>query len=296
MGKASPGRAPERMPPHEPVFFSVYEYREEGAEVEPVFGIDVSKWQGDYDFKEAARQGARFCVVRAGGSHVDGGCYRDPNFTVNLNKARAEKMEVGVYWYSNALDIRQIVIEADFLADILEGERLELPVYLDIETLQQASTSRRRLNTAMALAWCATLLSRGFLGGVYSFASFFTDCLDTRFLEGIPLWVASYTYNPPDAAGITMWQFGGNVNYIRDPEIGGVVTDQNYKYINWMPHLRSFSLNNITGYVESIREIALEVLDGKWGNGNERKSALESAGYDYASVQAEVNRILQGRS
>lgn len=44
----------------------------------------------------------------------------------------------------------------------------------------------------------------------------------------------------------------------------------------------------------SVHEIALEVLDGKWYNGQARKNALTQAGYDYAEVQAEVNRILKG--
>ena len=60
----------------------------EGVEMDPVFGIDVSKWQGDFDFAEAAKQGAQFAVIRAGGSYQDGGCFRDPNFTANLSKAR----------------------------------------------------------------------------------------------------------------------------------------------------------------------------------------------------------------
>lgn len=265
--------------------------------MEPVFGIDVSKWQGDFDFGEASRQGARFAVIRAGGSYVGEECYEDPNFALNLHKARAEGMEVGVYWYSNALDVIQVVKEAEFLANILREARLELPVYLDIETSRQAKPERRRINSAMALAWHATLLSHGFLGGVYSFANFFNTCLETSFLAGLPLWVASYTYNPPDIQGLTMWQFGGDTNRIRDPEIGGVVVDQNYKYIDWAPYLRSNSLNNISTLDSepgaSILKIAREVLDGKWGNGDDRRIALESAGYDYASVQAEVNRILR---
>lgn len=41
-----------------------------------------------------------------------------------------------------------------------------------------------------------------------------------------------------------------------------------------------------------IEEIAREVIAGRWGNGAERKQRLESAGYDYAQVQAAVNKIL----
>lgn len=43
---------------------------------------------------------------------------------------------------------------------------------------------------------------------------------------------------------------------------------------------------------KSVTEIAKEVIAGKWGVGEERKTALEKAGYDYNEVQAEVNRLL----
>ena len=43
---------------------------------------------------------------------------------------------------------------------------------------------------------------------------------------------------------------------------------------------------------KSISEVAQEVIQGAWGNGDARKNALTAAGYDYAKVQAEVNRIL----
>ncbi len=42
----------------------------------------------------------------------------------------------------------------------------------------------------------------------------------------------------------------------------------------------------------SITTVAKDVINGKYGNGVERKKRLESAGYNYAEVQAEVNRIL----
>ena len=39
--------------------------------------------------------------------------------------------------------------------------------------------------------------------------------------------------------------------------------------------------------------IAREVLAGKWGNGNSRKSRLEAAGYDYNKIQAKVNKLVK---
>lgn len=43
---------------------------------------------------------------------------------------------------------------------------------------------------------------------------------------------------------------------------------------------------------KSIDEIAREVINGKWDNGQKRKQALLSAGYDYDAVQSRVNQIL----
>lgn len=47
---------------------------------------------------------------------------------------------------------------------------------------------------------------------------------------------------------------------------------------------------------KSNAEIAKEVMEGKWGNGDERKKKLQTAGYDYSSIQAEVNKLASGGS
>ena len=44
---------------------------------------------------------------------------------------------------------------------------------------------------------------------------------------------------------------------------------------------------------KSIDEIAREVIQGKWGNGTERKNRLTNAGYDYNEVQEKVNKLLK---
>lgn len=46
---------------------------------------------------------------------------------------------------------------------------------------------------------------------------------------------------------------------------------------------------------KSVTEIAKEVINGKWGNGTERKNRLTQAGYNYTEVQKEVNKILGGK-
>jgi len=47
---------------------------------------------------------------------------------------------------------------------------------------------------------------------------------------------------------------------------------------------------------KSVAEVAKEVINGKWGNGDARKTALTSAGYNYDEVQAAVNKLLKGET
>jgi len=47
---------------------------------------------------------------------------------------------------------------------------------------------------------------------------------------------------------------------------------------------------------KSNEEIANEVIAGKWGNGDARKSALQNAGYDYNTIQSIVNQKLSGKT
>lgn len=74
---------------------------------------------------------------------------------------------------------------------------------------------------------------------------------------------------------------------------GGKPGDQTGKEF-WIRPYRNYPWNYVLRYPESKKsnyEIAKEVLSGKWGNGDARKTALKNAGYDYEAVQKEVNKL-----
>ena len=60
--------------------------------------------------------------------------------------------------------------------------------------------------------------------------------------------------------------------------------------------LAFFTIQNIVNSMstgkKSNETIAREVIQGKWGNGADRKNKLASAGYDYKEIQRIVNRLL----
>lgn len=73
------------------------------------------------------------------------------------------------------------------------------------------------------------------------------------------------------------------------------VTDDFYKYYEIDRHSlrKKYGLPvDETGKKKSNYEIAVEVINGKWGNGSTRKNKLKKAGYDYKVVQQIVNDLL----
>ena len=140
------------------------------------FGVDVSVYQGDFDFSKAVREGVRFAILKGGGA--DAGLYKDSRFEENYKKAGAVSLPVGVYWFSRALSESAAVKETDYLyKNILKGKRFELPVYIDVENAKMLALGREKL-TAVIRKWCDTLEDRGFFVGIYSSESFFADYMN----------------------------------------------------------------------------------------------------------------------
>ena len=255
------------------------------------FGVDISVWQGDFDLKQAVGEGVRFVIVKGGGA--DAGYYVDSRFVQNYEKAKALSLHTGVYWFSKALSTAAAQKEADYCyRNILKGRRFELPVYMDVEHSAMLGLGRAKL-TDVIRTWCDALEKKGFFVGIYSSEYFFTDYMEDDRLRDYAHWVAAWRRSYPSKYAPGLWQFGGETNALRSNTVAGVVCDQDYMYTDYLSRIREAGLN---GYAKqkSVYEIALEVIRGDWGNGEERRRLLAQAGYDYGAVQAEVNRILYG--
>lgn len=66
----------------------------------------------------------------------------------------------------------------------------------------------------------------------------------------------------------------------------------NYSDIQSIVNQKLTGNSSSTSSLKSIETIAQEVIAGQWGNGEDRKNKLTSAGYNYSEVQAKVNSLL----
>lgn len=254
------------------------------------FGIDVSRWNGFFDFNRAVREeGIEFVILKAGGG--DDGLYVDSQFENNYRKAKAAGLDVGCYWFSKALTVEDAIKEAKYFNNILKNKKFELPVYIDVENTAQLAVGKRML-TDIIKAFCDYLEKRRKWVGIYSSASYFDTYMYDDELLRYCHWKASWGVEKPDNA--PMWQFGGETNCLRSTQICNQTVDQDYLDADYSD-IKKKGYNGFSTKVttkKSNTQIAREVIANKWGTGETRKKKLTAAGYDYDAVQAIVNKLV----
>lgn len=198
------------------------------------FGIDTSRWQGDFDFKGAKdNEGVDFAIIKAGGA--DDGLYEDREFENSYNKLESAGIHKGTYYFGNALNADEAVNEARHCASILANKSFCYPVFYDVEGGMLTGEDL----TEIVLAFMNELKRAGFKNiGLYMSANHFNNYVDVARVknDGFSLWVASYSSEKPQLTNDTeydIWQFGGSVNYLRDTQISGQTVDQNYSYTDY---------------------------------------------------------------
>lgn len=218
-----------------------------------VFGIDVSKWQGNFNFKKAKDEGAKFAILRG-----SAGTNKDVKFETYYKNAKAQGLNVGVYLYSYAKNESDARAEAEYLYNkCLKGKTFELPIYFDIEDKTQRRLSKKQ-NTAIVKTFCEYLEDKGYWVGVYSFLDFFQNNLNDNELQSYAHWVAQWstkcTYKGNDGV-LGMWQFGGETNKIRTNKVAGVVCDQNYMLIDYPTKIKNKGLNGFNKASNSSKPV-----------------------------------------
>lgn len=260
------------------------------------FGIDVSHWQGDFNFARAkSNEGVEFAIIKAGGG--DAGLYKDSKFETNYKKCEDCGLPKGAYFYGNAKSVAEAKKEAEYFISILSGKKYEYPVFYDVEGRMITDNDSATL-TEIVKAFCSTMEAAGYWVGIYSSESFFNSEMNDGELTRYSHWVARWGKSKPapsSGAETQMWQFGGETNLIRSNKINGQTCDQDYCYVDYPAKIKAAGLNgyskgdSLAPAKKSNAEIANEVIAGKWGNGTERKERLTGAGYNYSEIQEIVN-------
>ena len=201
-----------------------YYFDAHGVKAEAV-GVDVSTYSENVDWDRVREQGIGFAVIRVGGrGWTSGSIYGDLRCEGYLRGARKAGLKLGVYFYSTAISEAEAVQEADAVLRVLDGRRLDLPVYVDVERSGEYPRGRAdRLNAAersrAAAVFCERIRSAGYEAGVYSGRYYYMTSLLPAALSRYSVWLAHYTADglpPPYERIYDIWQYteSGNVDGI----------------------------------------------------------------------------------
>ena len=250
-------------------------------------GIDVSSYQGIIDWSKVKKEGYEFAIIRLGiGDNLNS--QDDVRLKNNIDGCKKNGIPYGFYLVSYAERFEgseSVQSEIEHTKRLIQGTN-PFGIFYDMEIDATSSLGKRTL-TNFAIKYCDYFKNLGYQVGVYANKNWFTNYLDYNLLKskGYKIWLAHYGVNQP-GLDCDIWQ------YTDKGVVSGITAntvDLNIMYNNMIGNQ---STNNGQQTTKSITEVAQEVISGKWGNGNDRKTRLTNAGYNYNEVQSKVNELL----
>ncbi len=149
-------------------------------------GIDVSAWQGKIDWGTVAAYGMDFVLLRI----TEAGNVIDSFFEKNFSECRKHNIPVGVYKYSYAMTIAEIQNEARKVVSVLNGRKLQYPVWLDLEHNKQRSLGAESIHK-MADAFRKIVEAAGYKFGIYCNVDWYMNVICSH-LRKHDFWIARY--------------------------------------------------------------------------------------------------------
>ena len=265
-------------------------------------GIDISMWQRDINLSAVK---ADFVIVKA----TEGIGYVDKTCDKFFQKALSLGKKIGFYHFARPTKNNDPVREADFFYENCKGYFGKAIPILDWE-------AENKQNVAYAKAWLDRVYQRSGVKPVIYMSESVVNSYDWSSVANADygLWVAKYrdnatdyNYNMSNAGSrpkVKWWNFYCMWQWTSTGRLNGYSgnLDCNVFYgdgTTWDKYAGKSGTTQPVKPTQQVKksneEIANEVINGVWGNGEDRKKRLTDAGYNYTVVQAIVNKKMAAK-
>ena len=177
-------------------------------------GIDVSSHQGKIDWKAVAADGIDYAMIRCGyrGYGAKGSLNEDEYFRENIEGALAAGLDVGVYFFSQALTVEEALNEAALTLQLIRDYPITYPVVFDWERMTNAGsrTANPDWDAVMdcAEAFCGAVSAAGYTPMLYFNKNMSYLFLDMERVQAYDNWLAWYHEELDFLYDFQMWQYG----------------------------------------------------------------------------------------
>ena len=176
-------------------------------------GVDLSKNNGDVDFEALKNAGVDFVMLRLGSRGYETGLVTlDENFVSNITKAQSAGLEVGVYFYSQAVNEEEAVEEAEFVISNLVPYKISYPVAFDMEYISNDESRIDSLDeenkTQVAQAFLSRIEREGYRTILYGNKDWLLGALmPDKLLKEYDVWLNDQASIPDYPYQFKMWKY-----------------------------------------------------------------------------------------
>lgn len=189
---------------------------------ESKIGIDVSKFQGDINWKKVKNSGIEFAIIRLGfrGYGDKGNIVLDTKFKENAIGAKKENINIGIYFFSQAITEAEAIEEAKYVLENIKDMNVTYPICFDLEKIKYDTARTDNLSssqiTDIAIAFCEEIKKAGYTPIIYGNSKTFTTRMQLERLNDYQKWYADYLEIPLYPYDFSFWQYTetGKVNGI----------------------------------------------------------------------------------
>jgi len=199
---------------------NIMKYYENGKKVS-FLGVDVSKYQDYVDFGSLKSEGVDYVMIRVGArGYSTGQITLDENFDDNMIRAKEAGLEVGVYFYSQAVSEEEAIEEANFVREHIAAYEIDYPVAFLMEKVSndKARTDGLSKNdkTLITRAFLNTIKEAGYMPMVYGNKEWLIKEVDLSKLSEYDIWLSQSGDLPDYPYRFSMWQYTntGDINGI----------------------------------------------------------------------------------
>ena len=189
-------------------------FRDEKNGVTARMGIDVSEFQGEeIDWKQVKKSGVEFAIIRLGyrAYGESGDLVLDAMYEQNIREASKAGIDVGVYFFSQAISAAEAVEEAEFVLDHVKKYDITGPVVYDTEEIKwdaaRTDENTKQEFTNYCKVFCDTVSHAGYDPMIYSNMEWMAFTLDMEELSEYDFWYADYCEIPQCPYDYKIWQY-----------------------------------------------------------------------------------------
>lgn len=256
-----------------------------------LYGVDLSVHNGNVNFKKLSYE-VDFVMLRGGYSKTI-----DEKFLSNAKDCEKHGIPYGIYWFSYAFTAEEGKSEAKYCLEVIKENNLKpaLPIAFDYEegSYNYAKSKGQDVSPenicSIANAFLTEVKAEGYKELLYTNVDYYNRI----FYSIVPkyhIWLAQWGVSKP-CKQCDMWQSSSTKKF---NGIQGEV-DYDIAFYNYLTKEETDKKEKIKNYAwEKYLKVANEIINGKYGNGEERKNKLKQCGLDYELAQDVVNYLIYG--